>query len=66
MKALGHLFMLKMIFLSASFRRKKMGANQSLPPDHLKELLEITKFKKSDLNRWYKKFLKTTQRVGWT
>ena len=35
-----------------------MGCSQSLPPDQLSELLEITKFKKKDLKRWYKKFIK--------
>lgn len=35
-----------------------MGGTQSLPPEQLSELLEITKFKKKDLKRWYKKFIK--------
>ena len=35
-----------------------MGCNQSLPQHQLSELLELTKFKKKDLKRWYKKFLK--------
>ena len=35
-----------------------MGSSHSLPPEELSELLEITKFTKNDLKRWYKKFIK--------
>ena len=35
-----------------------MGGTQSISPSDLSDLLEITHFKKYDLKRWYKKFMK--------
>ena len=38
--------------------RIDMGGHFSLPEDDLSELLEQTHFKKEDVKRWYKKFMK--------
>ncbi len=35
-----------------------MGSKLSLPEDEAEELTAITNFKKEDLRRWYKKFMK--------
>ena len=35
-----------------------MGGSQSISPEDLSDLLEMTHFKKHDLKRWYKKFMK--------
>ena len=36
-----------------------MGADLSIPKEDLRELLQSTVFKKNELKRWYKKFMKS-------
>ena len=51
---------LKLSFISDLDLSKQanMGAGLALPEEDAKEISRVTKFRKEDVRRWYKKFMK--------